>query len=172
LLALLDSPLNKAGMLQIFIKTDNNLMIEINPQIRIPRTYKRFKGLMAQLLTKLKIRGEHFQEFLMKVIKNDLTKILPIGCKKVSLTTQAKKVDLQEYINKQKDETMVFAIGAVSQGHPTDCLDYIDYSICISKFSLSAATCCYKLTQCFENKWKIDEIDEKNIKEDEEENKE
>lgn len=34
---LLDSPLNRAGLLQVFIHTANNVLIEINPQTRIPR---------------------------------------------------------------------------------------------------------------------------------------
>ncbi|XP_025421286.1 ribosomal RNA small subunit methyltransferase NEP1 isoform X2 [Sipha flava] len=47
LLMLFDSPLNRAGLLQVYIHTENNVLIEINPQTRIPRTFKRFAGLMA-----------------------------------------------------------------------------------------------------------------------------
>ena len=46
---LLDSPLNRAGLLQVYIHTDKNVLIEVNPQTRIPRTYKRFAGLMGRL---------------------------------------------------------------------------------------------------------------------------
>ena len=44
---LLDSPLNKAGLLQIYIHTAKNVLIEVNPKCRIPRTFKRFSGLMG-----------------------------------------------------------------------------------------------------------------------------
>jgi len=44
---LLDSPLNKSGHLQVYMRTNKNVLIEINPQTRIPRTYKRFAGLMG-----------------------------------------------------------------------------------------------------------------------------
>ena len=47
LLSLLDSPLNKAGKLQVSIRTKRNVLIAIHPTIRIPRTFKRFSGLMA-----------------------------------------------------------------------------------------------------------------------------
>ena len=47
LLTLLDSPLNKAGKLQIYVETKNRTLIELSPHIRIPRTYKRFAGLMG-----------------------------------------------------------------------------------------------------------------------------
>ena len=85
LLALMDSPLNKAGMLQIFIRTDKNVLIEINPRMRVPRTYKRFAGLFGQLLTKYKIKAENSQTVLMRVVKNTFEKVLPINVRKVSL---------------------------------------------------------------------------------------
>lgn len=50
LLALLDSPLNKAGKLQVYVHTTKNVLIEVNPQVRIPRTFKRFCGLMGNFL--------------------------------------------------------------------------------------------------------------------------
>ena len=50
LLTLLDSPLNKAGRLQVYIHTAKGTLIEVNPHVRIPRTFKRFSGLMGALI--------------------------------------------------------------------------------------------------------------------------
>ena len=50
LLMLMDSPLNRAGLLQVYVHTEKNALIEINPQTRIPRTFTRFCGLMGKLL--------------------------------------------------------------------------------------------------------------------------
>ena len=50
LLTLLDSPLNKAGLLQVYIHTAKGVLIEVNPHVRIPRTFKRFSGLMGMCL--------------------------------------------------------------------------------------------------------------------------
>jgi rRNA small subunit pseudouridine methyltransferase Nep1 len=47
LLALMDSPLNKAGLLQIFIRTEEGVLIEINPMLKVPRTFKRFSFFIA-----------------------------------------------------------------------------------------------------------------------------
>lgn len=47
---LMDSPLNRAGLLQVYIHTEKNALIEINPQTRIPRTFPRFCGLMGKPL--------------------------------------------------------------------------------------------------------------------------
>ena len=50
LLMLMDSPLNRAGLLQVYIHTERNTLIEINPQTRIPRTFNRFSGLMGMYM--------------------------------------------------------------------------------------------------------------------------
>lgn len=49
LLMALDSPLNKAGLLRVYIRTSKNILIEVDPHTRIPRTFKRFSGLMSVL---------------------------------------------------------------------------------------------------------------------------
>lgn len=56
LLTLLDSPLNKAGLLQVYIHTAKGVLIEVNPHVRIPRTFKRFSGLMGKLFPNSCIR--------------------------------------------------------------------------------------------------------------------
>ena len=48
LMMLLDSPLNRAGLLQVYIHTQRNVLIEVSPHLRIPRTFKRFCGLMGE----------------------------------------------------------------------------------------------------------------------------
>ena len=48
---LFDSPLNRAGLLQVYIHTNHNILIEINPQTRFPRTFKRFANLMGMKFT-------------------------------------------------------------------------------------------------------------------------
>ena len=59
LLAILDSPLNKAGRVNaVYVHTQKNVLIKVSPQTRIPRTFKRFCGLMVQLLQKLQPRHE------------------------------------------------------------------------------------------------------------------
>lgn len=92
LLMLFDSPLNRAGLLQVYIKTERNVLIEINPQTRIPRTFKRFAGLMVQLLHKFAIRATDTSATLMKVIKNPITDHLPVGCKKYAMSFSGKLI--------------------------------------------------------------------------------
>merc|ERR1712000_64129 len=140
LLALLDSPLAKAERLQIFIHTQRDILIEVNPKIRIPRTYKRFAGLMVQLLQKLSIKAHDSDTGkLMKVIKNPVSKHLPAGARRILMSPSAEKfVNIHDYVETTpKDGPTVFIIGAMAKGVAT--ADYADESICISNYSLSAA---------------------------------
>lgn len=143
LLALMDSPLNKAGRLQVIIRTDKNVLIEVSPQMRVPRTYKRFAGLFAQLLTKYKIKAEGSQTTLLKVVKNTFEKVLPVNIRKIGTSSQAKLVDLQEYVDNLEemntDKPIAFVIGAVSIGNPAMEIEGIDDCVCVSNYSLSAA---------------------------------
>jgi len=50
LLTLLESPLNKAGQLEVAIHTRHRLLIRIKPDTRLPRGEARFQGLMGKVL--------------------------------------------------------------------------------------------------------------------------
>ena len=49
LLEALGSPLNKEGLLQVYVHTIANCIISIKPETRLPRNYDRFVGLFEQL---------------------------------------------------------------------------------------------------------------------------
>ncbi|MGB9827809.1 MAG: 16S rRNA methyltransferase [Thermosphaera sp.] len=55
LLEALESPLNKKGLLEIYVHTYDGKAIFIHPSTRIPRNYNRFTGLMEQLLVEGKV---------------------------------------------------------------------------------------------------------------------
>lgn len=49
LLEALGSPLNKLGMLELYVQTQSGHVIWVNPETRLPRIYERFKGLIEKL---------------------------------------------------------------------------------------------------------------------------
>ncbi len=51
LMALMESPLNKEGKLEVSIHTRHGEWIHIRPDTRLPRGEQRFQGLMARVLT-------------------------------------------------------------------------------------------------------------------------
>ncbi|CAN6586299.1 unnamed protein product [Malus baccata var. baccata] len=84
LLMVLDSPINKAGRLRnVYVRTAAGVLIEVKPYVRIPRTFKRFAGVMLQLLQKLSISAVGKREKLMRVIKNPVTQYLPVNFRKI-----------------------------------------------------------------------------------------
>ena len=58
LLEALGSPLNKQGLLQVYVHTRNNQVITVNPATRLPRNYSRFTGLIEQLFQQHKVPQE------------------------------------------------------------------------------------------------------------------
>ncbi|KAJ5910205.1 hypothetical protein N7504_004848 [Penicillium tannophilum] len=156
LLTLLDSPVNKAGRLQIFIHTAKGVLIEVNPSVRIPRTFKRFAGLMVQLLHRLSIRSTNSQEKLLKVIKNPITDHLPPNCRKVTLSFEAPVVRTRDYIESigPKESVAIF-VGAMAKGHDDFADLFKDDTISISNYSLSASVACSKFCHAAEEVWDI-----------------
>ncbi|KAF2838602.1 Nep1-domain-containing protein [Patellaria atrata CBS 101060] len=156
LLTLLDSPINKAGKLQIYISTAKGVLIEVSPTVRIPRTFKRFAGLMVQLLHRLSIRSTTSQEKLLKVIKNPITDHLPPNCRKVTLSFDAPVVRVRDYIQSlgPKESICVF-VGAMAKGRDDFADSFKDDSISISNFSLSASVACSKFCHAAEDVWDI-----------------
>ncbi|KAI8823722.1 Alpha/beta knot methyltransferase [Fimicolochytrium jonesii] len=156
LLTLLDSPLNKAGLLQVYIHTTKNVLIEVNPHVRIPRTFKRFCGLMVQLLHKLSIRAVNGPEKLLKVIKNPITDHLPPNARKITMSSEVPAVRLGPYVTSlPSDEPVVFFIGAMAHGSDNWVDDIVDDKISVSEYPLSASVTCGKLTCAFEDLWNV-----------------
>ncbi|KAJ8945812.1 hypothetical protein NQ314_009034 [Rhamnusium bicolor] len=152
LLMLFDSPLNRAGLLQVYVHTANNVLIEINPQTRIPRTFKRFAGLMVQLLHKFSIRAESGPK-LLKVIKNPITDHLPVGIKKIAMSFSSKKVSHCRELVPNTEDPIAIVVGAMARGSVN--VDYTEETISISNYPLSAALTCTKLCSAFEETWNV-----------------
>lgn len=156
LLTLLDSPINKAGKLQVFIHTARGVLIEVNPTVRIPRTFKRFSGLMVQLLHKLSIRLENAEEKLLKVIKNPITDHLPTKCRKVTLSFDAEIRRVQDYVETlDADESICVFVGAMARGQDNFADEYVDEKIGLSNYPLSALVACSKFCHGCEDVWGV-----------------
>lgn len=154
LLTLLDSPLNKAGRLKVFIHTEKNVLVEVSPHIRFPRTFKRFAGLMVQLLHKLKIRASDGPEVLLKCVKSPVTQHLPAGCIKIGTSVTGDLVNIQDFVpTLPENQDVAFVFGSHAHG-PAD-VDWTEKSISISQYPLSASTAIGRTLGAFENHWGV-----------------
>ena len=103
---MLDSPLAKAGKIKaLYLTTAKNVVVRINPAVRLPRTFKRFCGLFSQLLQKLSVRasnGGGGSDKLLKVVKGPVSMHLPPGCPRVALSRVAPdSVSLREFVRRE-----------------------------------------------------------------------
>ena len=139
------------------------MLIEVNPSVRIPRTFKRFAGLMGmrrkdssrldsdvnsavQLLHKLSIRSVNGSEKLLKVIKNPITDHLPSNSYKITFSFDATPVKISSYLQKiPQDQNIVIFIGAMAHGEDSFADGLVDDKIAISEYSLSASVACGKV---------------------------
>ncbi|GAB4843932.1 hypothetical protein Ancab_013896 [Ancistrocladus abbreviatus] len=156
LLMILDSPINKAGRVRaVYVRTDKGVLFEVKPYVRIPRTYKRFAGIMLQLLQKLSITAVGKREKLMRVIKNPVTQYLPLNSHKIGFSYSSEKlVEFQDYIAPFKDDiNFVFMVGAMAHGKINK--ESADDYISISGYPLSAAWCIADICKGLARKWKI-----------------
>ena len=152
------------------------MLIEVNPHIRIPRTFKRFAGLMVQLLHKLSIRAVNGNEKLLRIIENPITKYLPTNSHKIgryftfartrsislpslfpcSSLIGCPSVRLSEYLPTiPPEKNIVVAIGAMAHGADDFADAYVDDKISVSEYSLSASVACGKMACAIEELWGI-----------------
>lgn len=156
LLAILDSPLCKAGKVKgIYVHTEHNVLIKVDPHTKLPRTFGRFSGLLVQLLQKFSVRATNGPGKLLQCVKGPVTNYFPSESQVIGLSRAApheqKAVELVQDF--EDDKPIVFVCGAFSHGHFK--VNYLDKEVCISEFPLSAACCISKLTNALENKWNI-----------------
>ncbi len=168
LLNLFDSPLNKVGLLQVYIHTNKNILIEINPKTRMPRTFKRFSGLFTQLLLKNEIKASDTNETLMKVINTKVENLIDKNTPKILLSAKGRLIDIDTYIknlcislddennkSKNKNKDICFIIGTNPKGEIDPLIKYNDDCISLSSFDLDSNIVCAKICSSFEKIWDI-----------------
>jgi rRNA small subunit pseudouridine methyltransferase Nep1 len=130
----------------VYISTTKGVLIELNPHVRIPRTFKRFSGLMVQLLHKLAIRGVNGPEKLLKVVKNPVTDHLPPDTVKLTMSGDAPLVRLRPYLAAlPQDKHIAIFVGAMARGKDDFADGIADEKIAVSAYPLSASVACGKV---------------------------
>ena len=74
LLEALGSPLNKRGLLEVYVQTRSGHVIWINPETRLPRVYERFKGLIEKLYKEPVVEADG--KMLLKLEEKSLTELI------------------------------------------------------------------------------------------------
>ncbi|KAM2918944.1 hypothetical protein COP2_040971 [Malus domestica] len=109
---------------------------------------------MLELLDKKCKRTKDTNEILMRIIKEPVTRHLPVNSSVVGLSYSTEKVvDIDDYVNSASDElNLVFVVGAEAHGQINE---YTDDFISVSNYPLNAKGCIGLICESLEHKWKI-----------------
>jgi len=121
--SLLETPLCKAGLLSLHIQLQDGRIVEVNPEVRLPRNHDRFVGLIEQLLLKGQVPPTG--DPLLKIINGSLSDIVS-NFKGSSLDAQTllaveggQKTDtnsLIEMFPSKSDIPVILGVGAFPHG--------------------------------------------------------
>ncbi|XP_022765820.1 ribosomal RNA small subunit methyltransferase NEP1-like [Durio zibethinus] len=163
---ILDIPLNKNGRVgAIYVKTDEGLLCQIKPLVRIPRTRNRFCGIILELLEKKCVRAtSEPDEKLFETLEGPVTRYLPPNFRIVGLSYNADKfVDVRDYVSAVADDVnLAFVMDTTVNGkvNKAETDDYISSKFDpklrnVANYPLSAKYCMGMVCMAFEKKWKL-----------------
>ena len=148
LLAIYDMPLCKEGHVQVYINTIKQKAIEVSPTTRIPRTFKRFAGLISQLIDQGKVVNPETDQPLFKVLNYPVRQLVPENaqvyglCNTESLTPR-NPYDLVEEIDsthKGRGPVAYFVVqcrdNAVWPDDEEGFGDYVTNRVCITQYEV------------------------------------
>ncbi|CAO2833770.1 unnamed protein product [Amaranthus hypochondriacus] len=156
LLQIMTSQLCMAGRIKaVYIRTDEGVLIKVEPYARIPKSFKSFCNMMAELQQKLCIKAKGKGGKLLCVVANPVTKHLSSSSRKIGLSFSSEKaVELREYVSGiNSEEEVVFVVGVMAHGK-IEC-DYIEDLVSVSRFHLSSEDCLRHICIAMERKWRV-----------------
>ena len=140
LLAVMGSPLNKAGLLRTYVHTIDGHVITIDPATRLPRNYNRFVGLIEQLYEEgqvppggpplLTIKRERLAELVERLEPSRI----------IAFTRLGEPMTVEEAMRGLAGlEKPMVIVGGFPHGHFSDeVLSLADELICIDREGLDA----------------------------------
>ncbi len=118
LLESLGSPLNREGLLQVYVHTTGDFVININSKTRLPRNYNRFVGLIEQLFENGRVprEGSALLELKRQTLSQLLHEIEPSYV--VAFSRLGTPQNLQKLFSRlSSKEKLVLIIGGFPHSH-------------------------------------------------------
>jgi rRNA small subunit pseudouridine methyltransferase Nep1 len=142
LLEALGSPLNKEGLLKVYIHTNKDYVITVDPSTRLPRNYNRFIGLMEQLfqLGKVPSEGEALLTLEHKTLQQLLTETEADYI--LAFSRAGKQKTLQDAVSSlQSKRRPAVIVGGFPHGHFSEtAVKLADEVVCVDSEMLEAWT--------------------------------
>ena len=152
LLEALGSPLNKERLLKVFVHTNKDYVITINPRVRLPRNFNRFIGLIEQLFQLKKVPSD--REALLTLEKktlHELLRELKTGYI-LAFSKEGKPKTFQDAITKlQSRVNPTVIVGGFPHGHfSEDIIQIANELVCVDSEMLETWTITSRVIYDFE----------------------
>ncbi|MFH0897599.1 MAG: 16S rRNA methyltransferase [Candidatus Bathyarchaeota archaeon] len=160
LLEALGTPLNREGLLRIYIHTVSDHIISIDPEVRLPRNYDRFVGLVGQLYKegKVPVTGRPLLTVRKGFLNDVLLEIKPSYVLMFSRKGKAKTLGDAVEVLSEKNNSLAI-IGAFPHGNFSDeTVKLADMSVSIDPEMLEAWTVTSRVIYEFEKHIGLPEI--------------
>lgn len=152
LLEALGSPLNKEGLLRVYVQTNKDYVITINPITRLPRNYSRFTGLVEQLFFqgKVPLKGENLLTLEKKPLPQLLAEINPDYI--LAFSRVGKTETIEDTVSHlQTKQNLAVIIGGFAHGHFSESTAKLaDEVVCVDQEMLEAWTLTSRLIYEYE----------------------
>jgi len=142
LLEALGSPLNMEKLLRVYVHTVTDYVISLSPEVRLPRNYDRFIGLMEQLFEFNKIPPTGVT--LISLKKQTLAELISeIKVTRVIALTRLGKLKLLDGVMSElvKEKKPAMIIGGFPHGNfSEDTMKLVDEAVCFDREMLETWT--------------------------------
>lgn len=162
LLALCDSELAHENRLRIYISlfSRSGKVIEVSPALRPPRTYGRFRGLMASLLREGHVTSLDGQ-VLMRVMPGSVAPVIPNGAEvtgisnsmsapvvtAVQLGTKGHKTPVDDSLQGGVKGVEAFYVISCTDDCNMTGIDYVTREVCLSAYPASSHVMCARICE-------------------------
>ena len=139
----LSTPLFKQKKLQVYVSTFDNNLVTISQDLRIPKNYSRFEGLMIGIFNKQKNKNSpNLIEFQENVSFNDLIEKIVRPDRIIGFSVEGTKSKISDIMRNNVIDTTkhyCFVVGGFQRGHFSDTVTAAcDVIYSISPFSLES----------------------------------
>ena len=148
MLSVTGTPLYLRGEVEVYVHTYDDVVVEIAPKTRIPKSYLRFRGLMEQVLLGqgdklLKARQSKLADLVKRTIAPDIT---------IGLSVQGRKMELEDLAGRlMSADNPCVLVGGFPHGHfSPGTLAVIDELVRIHEMPLEAHVVTSRLLYEFE----------------------
>ena len=117
LLSICTSPAFYENHISVQVHTINDNVINISNNVRLPKSYHRFQGLMEQLFVEKIIRSSEDDQILMSIEDSNLSHLVDGYDQIIGLTTDAPQKTTFEKFSKLITENTCIIIGGFQKGH-------------------------------------------------------